>query len=143
MSQSLYFSGPGPNQSRRRHISSSKWRELNPAPLLHSRRTYRVASHPRTRVTPRRGVRKISGTVALFYFYVPQWSSKSKRTIMAARRPRCLSPEAIVQFLQDLSENESDVAEHSIDFDMDYKPPQNSESKTSSSDSQESIIQKY
>ncbi|GBN43989.1 hypothetical protein AVEN_174309-1 [Araneus ventricosus] len=56
---------------------------------------------------------------------------------MAAQRPCCLSPEEIVQLLQDLYENESDAEEHSIDFDMGYEPPQNSESKASSSDSEE------
>ncbi|GBM34030.1 hypothetical protein AVEN_162212-1 [Araneus ventricosus] len=61
---------------------------------------------------------------------------------MAARRPRYLSPEEIVQVLQDLSENKSDVEEHSTDFDMYYEPPQNSESKTSSSDSEERMDEK-
>ncbi len=47
---------------------------------------------------------------------------------MAARRPRYLSPEEIVQLLQEISDNESDVEEDDvqiIDDHMDYKPPQN------------------
>ncbi|GBN45588.1 hypothetical protein AVEN_250949-1 [Araneus ventricosus] len=61
------------------------------------------------------------------------------RTITAAPRPCRLSREEIVQLLQDLSESESDVEERSIDFDINYKPPQNAESKTNSSDSEESM----
>ncbi|XP_035227783.1 uncharacterized protein LOC118199990 [Stegodyphus dumicola] len=57
---------------------------------------------------------------------------------MAARRPRYLSPEEIVQLLQDLSENESGVEEHNIDDDMDYEPPQNFERNNSSSESEDS-----
>lgn len=60
---------------------------------------------------------------------------------MAARRPRNLKPNEILKLLQDLSENESDDEEQSIDNDMDYEPSQNDETKDISSDSDESMVE--